>query len=867
MTQCLSVSTSQLNSSAAGSDPIGFEITGAEVESVALNVLTQPDVGNREEMSLADRFIHRICHATWYTIRITYMAISAILNYIAVRFWSGSEVLARRVFHSKKREHRDNKFVAPANTAYSENTAKMKNISLNAKDAAQLRQAEFLKQNYLGKVAPTHMDILNKVVPEAEKQYQVGKKYQYQYHRYGFVDKPDIAQAQNNRYFALADVSPLIPTDTIEFTHLYSLSFQPVEGTNFPYATLKQHFDAHPKKALSKPLQRPLMFDLTDQFTGMMDIHNEAQAKAQLKSLKRSFSYNIDQTVELLHDGNPHYSKSQIRKWMKDSCVFISRVKEPETGISGIKVLPIFKSMTGGNYVKAYPSLVEFISNTGIFISAVNLRRQIWVKPFNQDDVQSAKPLVDPSQIEEDEYFQNTKQILESNIISRCLKSFQAPERPHFDTLGMGTLALFSGLLNEISPMWDDIHQDPFKASIVQASLTTIIIKLLEASKNADENQFDSFALNIELVHAEFASVLEVTRPFSRKHYNENYRRMLGAIPGIDAKYVQPGLCKTGVNAFAGINAAIARSIDQPVRAYGKGFYFEQAGFIGYDHTLESILDDDTVEKVDLYACQFNSNIEIDSDFTHYEGGKVEQDIRAILEKKPKTDHLTVAVDCTIDFINSNRMKDLLYSFRSEVAEGRLNFVFFRSGQKLDQFGMDSYYGAPFVQVNNGEAHWDAFKNIHTEDVYQTDPLSLQWFSLAFTYATPYLEKYRELIFENARSILDQLPAQIKPAKNLKDQKIRVNSVADDFLPSFIDIKVSGPMHELRAKWILAFFYERFHEAKRAINSRASFGFIQPNFIIIQINEVPDTTTIRLSPGIDPTENALISKLIEEIGI
>jgi hypothetical protein len=41
---------------------------------------------------------------------------------------------------------------------------------------------------------------------------------------------------------------------------------------------------------------------------------------------------------------------------------------------------------------------------------------------------------------------------------------------------------------------------------------------------------------------------------------------------------------------------------------------------------------------------------------------------------------MTVAIDCTIDKYHSENVKELLQAFEKEVKEGKLNFVFFRSG-------------------------------------------------------------------------------------------------------------------------------------------------------------------------------------------
>ncbi len=845
------------------------------VDEAASSVLSSSGTDNPTKTpSLKDRVRHIFC-VIGRTLRIVWMAISALVCYIASRFAAGCVDLARTLFLCKKRRSCNGMVmtdhsVKKSRERYELNKGVMTDIAARHDSPQARRQAEFLSANFMGKVAPTQMHLLNKAIPGVESQFQMGSQCQYHYHRYGFVDNPEIGQKVNKRTFALAKESPFIPTDTIAFTQLYPLAFYVTDELTFPVDTLAEHFTQHDKSPLSSKLEKPLMFDLTDRMGYLMGKATEAEAKEEFKRIKAEVDRELYQAARELAERYPKYSRRRIRKWLKNSSVFICRVQDEDTRLCGIKALPIYKKMSKGRYVKAYPSLTEFISNTGLFIGAVNLRRHLWAEPLKTGETRlqpDSKGEYSPLP----KYYNTPAEFLRSSGLSTrgLLTSrlgFDDEAKPHFQALGKGTVALLQGLMEVITEdQWADLCDDEFRNEVVQSSLFSIIAELSTARMHMRDNNFDAFSQSIEITHAYLANLLEMIHPFDERDYGENYRRMIGAIPGIDQAYIKPGLCKTGMNAFTAITSAIAQTKERPVRAYGKGFYFEQAGVIGYDNSLESILDDDSVEQVDLYACQFFPNVEIGSDFTHYEKGKVADEIHLILEKKPKTEHLTVAVDCTIDYVHSESMRELLTEFKDEIEDGRLNFVFFRSGQKLDQFGMDTYYGAPFVQVNNGGDYWMPFNNIHEEEAFRTDPLSVQWFSLAFTSASLYLDKYRELIFENARKITDAVPERLKPADDLSSQTVRVNTFSDDMLPSFIDIKISGPMHGVRAKWLLARFYEKFQREGHAINTRASFGFIQPNFVIIQINEVPDSTTIRLNPGINPEENQLIVDLISEL--
>lgn len=223
---------------------------------------------------------------------------------------------------------------------------------------------------------------------------------------------------------------------------------------------------------------------------------------------------------------------------------------------------------------------------------------------------------------------------------------------------------------------------------------------------------------------------------------------------------------------------------------------------------------------------------------------------------------LTVALDCTIDYINSNKVKNLLEEFKEEIQNGTLNFVFFKSGQKFDMFGMDNYYGAPFFMVNNSDPKWETFKAMSRSPGIQTDILSEQWFCLAYKYASEGLDDYRRLIFENSREILKNCPDSLRPKDDLLNQRITVSQVDDEMDVSSIDIKVRGGFHKLKALALMARFYLSCIKHGVKTYSRASFGFFHPNFIVIMIQNVKDSTTIRLSPGINPRENKFIIEFL-----
>ena len=177
---------------------------------------------------------------------------------------------------------------------------------------------------------------------------------------------------------------------------------------------------------------------------------------------------------------------------------------------------------------------------------------------------------------------------------------------------------------------------------------------------------------------------------------------------------VQVGIGKSAMKVFSGINAALLQNNQggKVERTYGDGSYFEEVQFIGENRSTQDILANANLKKIDLYVGEFNHNINIDPNHTTYKGSDILGDVEKLLKAKPDTEHLTVAVDETIDFVNSNKTQQLLERFKDEIKSGKLNFVFFRSGQKFDMLGMDNYYGSPFYMINNGGQQWKNFKYI-----------------------------------------------------------------------------------------------------------------------------------------------------------
>jgi hypothetical protein len=190
----------------------------------------------------------------------------------------------------------------------------------------------------------------------------------------------------------------------------------------------------------------------------------------------------------------------------------------------------------------------------------------------------------------------------------------------------------------------------------------------------------------------------------------------------------------------------------------------------------------------------------------------------------------------------------LLTEFQDEIIKGSLNIVCYRSGLKFDLFGMDNYCGAPFYMMHAQTPAWAAFDALLTDPILQTDHLSLNWFCLAYQSAAPQLELYRKQIFDNTRSFLSKVPSRLLNPNS----PYRIVPVEEGADPAFIDIKVSGPLHQIRGSMLIGGCLSiKCMEGGHPIFYRPSLGLYHPNLTMIFCEE---RTTIRLTLGLDPAQ-------------
>ena len=753
------------------------------------------------------------------------------------------------------------KKVESAQSAWLLNLALMQDaLQVKGLSPEQTKQIQFLCTNYLHKSAPIHLKTMRYFFQKTELMFQVSglhteKDY---YHRFSLARQINLG-AKINEGLAMGNKSPLISTDTIEFQHLLPLKFQVINSSTPSSSdlinSLNQHFSSsNPIKALDHHLLTPFIFDITDYFKDDIVTDGKKEKEYLFQRKYDLFKNKIDKAVEdvvnrLIKD-RPELSKerNKLKKFIKNHLTCICRIQTKTA--TGMKVLPLYSDISKTKVLKVHHDLSEFVVASGIGIGAVSLRQKLIDGLSLRQDVRYEGPAAKAGV----KYFSNKADFTNLAIYQRLATSFESQsepfqyegikainqsvqidkikdrlkDKPHIQLLGKATMDLLTGLLKSISPeKWDELHSNEAYIQILQASLYKIREHLATAELHLDS--FAEFAQQMELISAEIAILLEITKPFTDDDFAAIFKTSLfskepmsSLLPTMQAQF-QMRLSKTSVNTFAGINAAILQMNPNPTRVYSPGFYFEQAGFMGYDRSFESVMNNSQTKKIDLYCGQFNSNIEIDKEFTHYQRRDIAKDVREMLDKGKAAKHLTIAIDCTIDNYNSDSVKTILEKFKDEIDSGQLNFIFFRSGQKMDMLGMDNYYGSPFYVVNNGADQWKPFTSLIKHPVHKTDSLSMQWFSLSNKFIPDSLEEYRNLIFNNTRTILDNVPEKLKPGA-LTSKTLRVNTAATDMKAAFIDIKVLGLGHKLRSTIIIAKFYQKMLLKGIKLQTRATFG-------------------------------------------
>ena len=510
----------------------------------------------------------------------------------------------------------------------------------------------------------------------------------------------------------------------------------------------------------------------------------------------------------------------------------------------------------------------DFVSGTGIRMSYIAGKEALLQSMSLEQLLQAnGQELIDYSDSGPNvQFFTDPLQMTKTAIFERLERELNQEEliarHPYLKALGLSTLMLVKGLLEKIDKQkWESLNAHPDSRQVVQ----TYLFQLLQHLTQADNHlaNFGKFTRALELIHYDMSSLLKLFTPYDEKDFSSIYQQQLQVVPDELQGCVTAGLTKSSMNTLAGVQVALRQRFGQPCRVYQQGAHFEIVLSMDRDYSLEGVLADSSIDQVHLYVADFNHNINLNPFHNEYSPGDIKCEVKALLDAKPGIEHLTVAVDCTIDYNDSQRVRELLAHFSKAIHEGRLNFMIFRSGQKFDMLGMDDYYGSPFYMVNNGEAQWQSFDILTNHEAFKTDLLSTQWFCLLYQYAPQAVDDYRKVIFDNTQRILAHVPESLKPGNH---SKIKVCTVAEGVDTCFIDIKIMGDHGARDADELSNVLFEKFADNDAKIHTRGGYGFYHPN-----VTSFPFLTdqnimgrTLRINPGLSLRETDLIIEFLND---
>jgi hypothetical protein len=445
----------------------------------------------------------------------------------------------------------------------------------------------------------------------------------------------------------------------------------------------------------------------------------------------------------------------------------------------------------------------------------------------------------------------------------------QAP--PYLKTLPQAIAKLLRGLTNYNKDTGgvDKAMQDQRLDEVLQTSY----FRMLNAMASALQNQNDlvSFMNQVEVIQQQIATLVSLLEPYDADAFGDGIRAQLTDPAGPNGEPVIPsGLDSPGVqlkpsamHCLASILSsveALKQSNDLNVCVV-KDHYYESAGAVTNSGTYSvSQFDGDAVRSpdgvratpldptsiqgkkpLDLYVCDFHHNISLDR--SHYQLENLQHHVDELYRTNLVADKFTVAIDCTIDFVNSKNVQAFLEHNKDRIQAGELNVALFRSAQKFDMFGMDNYYGGFVVNINDHIAFADFNTRMEAPEDQLKGP-SRQGLSHIAVNAAPNTDEYRNALMASTKRFYDALPSGLIWSED--STSVMQVAKTDDPNAVFLDIKFPDNAEASEA------FMDRLKqfasEEGLPLTGRASFGFATTNLNLIHGEKT------RLTPGLEGPE-------------
>lgn len=283
--------------------------------------------------------------------------------------------------------------------------------------------------------------------------------------------------------------------------------------------------------------------------------------------------------------------------------------------------------------------------------------------------------------------------------------------------------------------------------------------------------------------------------------------------------------------------------------------------------------------KLDTYLCEFHHNIAYGRQ--KYNPEDVTRQVRKLITAGVVANPFTVAIDTTIAKTDEQAVKDFLAEFKQEIKDGAMNVAIYRSAQKFDQLGADTYNGGVMCVISaRKDGQPNPFQQAISDKGELPSEQNLQGLTHLNLHAQEQVNAYRTAIMENTRKIGDPdsgSPAAIPRTMLLKPENSNASllqiAVNEDDEAPFLDIKFpfvqlkdepplknpnlptkewvewKGTMDRYEALYndVQKLFSAQTAEDPEATvtSTRASFGFQHSNVTLI------GPVKLRLNPGLE----------------
>ncbi len=289
----------------------------------------------------------------------------------------------------------------------------------------------------------------------------------------------------------------------------------------------------------------------------------------------------------------------------------------------------------------------------------------------------------------------------------------------------------------------------------------------------------------------------------------------------------------------------VLRVMGSASKLYSKKVDSQNADLVTYEESA-AVLNPDLFP-LDFLVCDFHHNIGLFR--SHYRPEPLLSHVKLLHKRGLFAEKFTIAIDSTIDFIASPEINAFLSDdyISGLINQGKMNFAFFRSGQKFEQLGMDNYYGGYSITVNK-ESAWSDFNNRMNLPEDELGGMNRQAHTHLSKHAAQYQGLYHKLIMENTHKLYSALVpgmGSAVPTDNLRIMR------SDDPYKAFLDLKVDDNSTPGKKRLSSATaLMDMFRESNRLeFSKRPSFGFATTNFVTI------GNAGKRLTPGLDSDES------------